>query len=312
MNKQKAIAILSLIFLIIFISCATNSKTIYPGPEILRTSNTLAYFFPNDNSHKLIIFLGEAGWKTMLRAGEGNSLSITGMAAHILMSLQNTHAILMPEKLKRQPGSDYSKDMDDRARYTLENLLVCYIESINEYLKKNETASIVLIGASEGALLLPLVYEKMNNKEKVDAMVSINYGGLSLYESYKILSTTRSGYPREWVDFFTDILTIFNPENNEFPDSFEEDYYGMTYRYYNSIIHIKPFDYYKNINIPVLFVQGGNNYRIPVESTVYIQENLPEKPFYYKYFLWAETPETDRASAAFIKEIAEWIKNIDE
>jgi len=312
MNKQKTIAILSLIVLVILFSCATNPRTTYPDPEILRSSNTLAYLFPNENSHKLIIFLGETGWEPMLRAGEDNSLSITGMAAHILASLQNTHTILMPEKLKRQPGPDYSKDMADRARYTAENLLACYTESINEYLKKNETVSIVLIGASEGAMLLPLVYEKMNNKEKVDAMVSINYGGLSLYESYKILSTTRSGYPPEWVAFFTDILTVFNPENSEFPDSFEEDYYGMTYRYYNSITHIRPFDFYKKINIPILFIHGGNNYRIPAESTVYIQENLPEKPFYYKYFPWADTPETDRASTAFIKEIAEWIINIDE
>jgi len=296
----------------LLISCVTRPNTAYPDLEIQHYPNTLAYLYPNDNSHKLIIILGEGGWYSVLKPNINNGLSVTEMVAHIFLSLHKTHTILIPEKLRRQPGLDYSKDMDDRAYYTAENLLACYTESINGYLKDHETGSIVLVGASEGAMLLPLVYEKMNNKDKVIAMVSINYGGLSLYESYKILSTTRSGYPQEWIEMFTDILTVFNPENSEFPDSFEEDYYYMTYRYYNSIIHIRPFDYYKNINIPILFVHGDYNYRIPASSTTYIQKNLPGKPFYYKYFPWADDPETNRFSATFRKELAEWIKKIDK
>jgi dipeptidyl aminopeptidase/acylaminoacyl peptidase len=77
-------------------------------------------------------------------------------------------------------------------------------------------------------------------------------------------------------------------------------------------MHIKPFDHYKNIDVPILFVHGDDNYRIPWESTEYIQKNLPEKPFNYKYFPWAYDPETDRFSATFRKEIAEWIKKTDK
>jgi hypothetical protein len=195
----------------------------YSGIEIVRYPNTLAYVYPNDNSDKLIIIFGETGWQSILKFNENNGLSITGMTSHIFLSLRSTHTFLIPEKLKREPGLDYSKNMEDRAYYTAENLISCYAESINGYLGDHEFSSVVLIGSSEGAMLLPLVYEKMNNKEKITAMISINYGGLSLYESYKILSTTRSGYPEEWVAMFADMLTVFDQEKTEFPDSFEED-----------------------------------------------------------------------------------------
>jgi pimeloyl-ACP methyl ester carboxylesterase len=140
-------------------------------------------------------------------------------------------------------------------------------------------------------------------------MVSISYGGLSLYESYTILSTARTGYPLDWVEMFNYILNTYNPVNNEFPNSFEEDIYGLTYRWFSSIIHIKPFDYYRNINIPILFVHGNNDYNVPVESTGYIQQNLPEKPFEYYYYNWDHQPHTKPDILQFRKEIAEWIMN---
>jgi pimeloyl-ACP methyl ester carboxylesterase len=158
-----------------------------------------------------------------------------------------------------------------------------------------------------GAILLPLLYEKMRDKNKVIAMLSLGFGGLSIYESLNILNTTRTGYPQEWTDMFSDILTTFHPDNEKFPNSYKENYHDLTCRWFNSFVHIRPFDYYKNINIPVLFVHGMNDYNIPFESTSYIQENLSEKPFQYQYYQWDHQPKTDPDIIQFRRNLAYWI-----
>ena len=317
---KKNIFVLFPILTLLFISCVTNSNTTYsynrenpyPGMEILRYANSQAYLFPNESSDKLIIIIEGGGWSSVLGVKQGNIWTEVQYGSQFLQELGNDYNIFIPEKLKRQPGMVYESDMEDRANYTAENILACYIESINGYLREHNFSSIVIIGNSEGAMLLPIVYGKMNNKSSVIAMVSISCGGLSTYESYRIISTTRSGIPQDWVEMFTDLLDTFNPEKTEFPDSFEEDYYGMTYRFDSSIMHIRPFDYYKNIDIPILFIHGKLDYILPVESTVYIQENLPEKPFVYWYFPWAHQPGNLEEIKYFRKRIAGWIRQTDK
>ena len=316
MIKQKEIVfVLILILTALFISCATNSNTTYlynpenpyPGMEILRYANSQAYLFPNESSDKLIIIIEGGGWSSVLGIKQGDLWTEVQYGSQFLQVLKNDYTIFIPEKLRRQPGIDYSEDMEDRANYTAENLLACYTESINGYLGENNFSSIVIVGTSEGAMLLPLVYEKMNNKNNVIAIVSISCGGLSMYESIRIISTTRSGIPKEWAKMFSDMLDTFNPEKTEFPDLFEEDYYILTYRYYSSVMHIRPFDYYKNINIPILFIHGRIDSTVPVESTVYILENLPEKPFEYWLFPWAHQPGNQNEIIQFRNMVAEWI-----
>jgi hypothetical protein len=241
-QTEKIVFVLFPILTVLFVSCATNSNATnvdtgyifnpenpYPGMEILQYGNSQAYVFPNESSDKLLIIIEGGGWDSVLGEKQGNSWVSVKYVFYFLQELRNDYTILIPEKLRRQPGMDYSKDMEDRANYTAENLLACYTESINGYLGDHNFSTIVLIGSSEGALLLPLIYEKMDNKNNVATMVSISYGGLSMYESYQIISTTRSGIPQEWADYYRDLLDTFNPEKTEFPDSFEDDYYGITY-----------------------------------------------------------------------------------
>ena len=312
MSKQKnTFRFLYILITLIIASCATNKKTnnpgdLYPGMEILRFSGSLVYVFPNEDSEKLTIVLGGYDWLSVLGVWQDNTWVGAGLAAELLQELRDTHTILIPEKFKRMPGTYHGENMEDREQYTAENVLECFTNTINSYLKNNTFSSIVLVGYSENAMLLPLVYEKLNHKDKVTAMVSVGYGGLSRYESLDILSN-RSGMSQEWINAFNDILNTFDPERTEFPDSFEEDYYGMTQRFLNSSIHIRLFDYYKNINIPVFFIHGIEDHLIAVESTFYLQDNLPDKPFVYRYFLWSRQPENEEDKSQLRKRIAEWI-----
>ena len=290
-------------------SCATFSRTNpYPNMEIRCYGNSQAYVFPAHSSGKLIILMEGSGWDSVLGVNKKNKWQSTHMGAQFLQVLGNEYTFLILEKLNRQPGMVYSENMEDRANYYAENLIKCYNESINGYLAEHHFSSIILIGVSEGAILLPIIYEKINDKDNITAMVSMCYGGLSYYDSIELLHTTRSGFPSDWTKMHLEILNIFNPQNKVFLNSFEDDFYDLTYRWWNSFGHITPLDFYKNINIPILFIHGKTDYIVPVESTMVIQEYLPEKPFEFQYYKWAHQPESYSDTIQLRKNIAEWIR----
>ena len=311
---QKRFSIGFFIFSILLLatSCATfNHKNPYPDMEIVKYGESQAYVFRNDSSKKILISIEGSGWSSVLGEKGDKRWQYTEQGAQLLQVLGDEYTFLIPEKLNRQPGLEYSGDKEDRANYTAENLINCYVESINGYLAEHSFSSIVLIGTSEGAILLPLVYENMNDKDAVTAMVSFALGGLSLYESYGLLVGSPVT-PEGWDVMYRDIIiTRFNPENNDPIDSFEEAYWGLTKRWFKSILHIRPFDYYKNINIPILFIHGEKDYNVPVESTRYIQKNLLNKPFEYRYYDWGHNPELYFDNIELRNDIAKWVIKTD-
>ncbi|MDR1987002.1 MAG: alpha/beta hydrolase, partial [Treponema sp.] len=168
-----------------------------------------------------------------------------------------------------------------RKIYALNNLVENYSAKINDYLSNNYFSSIVLIGHSEGAAVLPLVYEKIIDKEHIKGLVAFSYGGLSRYEQIKILADSELEMPEFWRETWQNI-DEYKQDINAHADSLA-DLNGTSYRWYNSFLDYKPFDYYTKINIPVLFIHGEKDINVPVESTRYVQENLPNKPFEYIY-----------------------------
>jgi len=216
---------------------------------------------------------------------------------------------MIPEKFNRQPGQNYYSDMNERIEYTANNLIDCYVNSINSFLEEHSFSTVIIVGSSEGCCLLPLIYERINDKNSIKALVSISFGGLSWYESFLVL-TLRNDIPPDYKIMYQYFVDIYKPGEDTYPDSYEESIFGITYKWFNSIRNIKPIDYYYHyINIPVLFIHGDNDYNIPVESTVYIQDNLPDKPFNYMYYRWDHQPRTRNAVLQFRKELAEWIIN---
>jgi hypothetical protein len=306
---KKKLILLSCVT-IIATSCTTyNRKNPYPGMMMLDFENTRAYVTQKTNSDTLIINIESGGWNSVLGIRNENEWEFTCQGAQFLKVFSDNYTVLIPEKFKRWPGDYYFDDMEDRAVYTSENLLDCYLESINGYLSAYPVSYIVLIGSVEGACLLPLIYNRMIDKEKVIAMVSISFGGFSLYESFSILKNS-SLAPADWKVMYLNVISQHNPENEEETDSFDEDFFGLTHRWYKHFINIRPFDYYKDINIPVLFIHGEADYYTPIESTRYIQKNLPDKPFEYRYYKWGFQPDKYVDSITFRNEVARWVKKI--
>ena len=145
----------------------------------------------------------------------------------------------------------------------MDSLLECYLTSITMYLAKNSFSSIILLGVSEGAALLPIIYEKLKEEYNITGMVSWGYGGLSLYELYSILKSSPivPEYYRQIIQYYYEMYETKNI-----------DAY-LSEKYILSMMEFGPFDYYENINIPILFIHGENDFNTPVESTRYIQEN---------------------------------------
>ncbi|MDR2747961.1 MAG: alpha/beta hydrolase, partial [Treponema sp.] len=200
----------------------------------------------------------------------------------VLEEFKDDFTILVPEKLNYELGKYYYYDVDARKTYTLENLVECYSTIINTYLSENKYSTIFLIGSSEGACILPLVYKKISENNKISGLVSISYGGLSRYEQIKILADTQLNMSILTRDIFKNI-DKYKDDVELHPGSIE-DFIGFSYIYWNSFFDYRPFDDYKDIDIPVLFIHGGQDVNVPVESTKYVQNNLSNKPFEYLYY----------------------------
>lgn len=268
--------------------------------EILQYENTKAYEFKNISSDKLIINIEGNGWTSNLGKKGKNRWNNVKVGSQIIQVLGSTHTVFIPEKWDRVPEVDYSWDFDAKIKYTMNNLLECYLASINNYLENNHYSSIVLIGVSEGAALLPLIYEDIKDKYNITGMVSWGFGGLSLYESYSILKDS-SIVPDDYkviVKYYFDMYSANNI------NSFIDESYMLT------LMGHRPFNYYTNINIPILFIHGERDFYVPVESTRYIQENLSEKSFeYIIYKDMAHGPLNYSQTIRVRNDIAKWINN---
>jgi len=241
-----------------------------------------------------------------------------------IKELTDRYTFFFPEKFIREIGVNYQDDLEERQRYTIDNLIDKYYNVITEYLSENNFESII-IGSSEGAFILPVLYERLNSP-KITALISDSGGGgLTRYEQYQIryekllandksyASLTEDERERE-LQYFEKRMLIFKeepyPESIDFIDDHPK---AMTYRWVSSMMRLRLFDYYKNIGIPILFIHGELDTDVPVETIRFIENNLLDKPFDYIYY-----PEgihgitTRRQYSDRQRDISQWILKVDQ
>ena len=302
----------TVIFIIsLFSSCTTlNKNNPYPDMKTLTYNGNFAYEFKSKGGRtdKLIMVFEGSGWGSSLGLYEDNEWRFTGTGAQLIQALRSDYTILMPEKWNRVPGINYIDDMNARLQYTKENLIECYVSTIDNYIAENNFSGVFLIGTSEGAAVLPLVYESMKNKSLVKGMVSVAAGGLSIYESY-LINIEKENISDFWKDAYS--YSIRMQENlEEYYESTEKTPMGLVHRQMASFLNLRPFDYYVTIDIPVLFIHGKKDLNIAVESTMYIKENLPAKPFeYIIYEDMGHIPMNDPERDRFRADIEKWIRH---
>jgi esterase/lipase len=308
-NTYVLLALLSFLFTV---SCTTyNHRNPYPGIEIINTETATGYLFMNENSQKLVINIEGSGWNSVLGIEKKKKWIMTMQGAQFLQVLKDKYSVYIPEKLTRKPGNDYFNDLSDRAEYTADKLINCYISSIKKCLDTHRYNSITIIGTSEGAFLLPIIYQRLKDKYPIKALVSCSAGGLSLYESYSLLSKS-DRTPKQYRIIYNSIISDYSDQNTDKSnlDDYQTDYYGLTNRWFNSFLNIKPAEYYKSVEIPVLFIHGEKDFNIPVESTCYLQRTINNPLFEYHYYKWYHQPESYFDSINFRSDVAKWIEKL--
>jgi esterase/lipase len=298
-------------FSAILFSCKTVPeifKNPYPDMTTLQYRNSNAYEFKNNQSNKLFIYIDGSGLTSVLGVKQNETWKNLRLAYFIARELRNEYTVFIPEKFNMEAGSDYSNNREKLANYTMENLLNCYLESINMYLSESDYQNIVIFGVSEGAHMLPYIYNNMAAKDQVDCMVSTACGGLSQYEQFKILANSSVNMPDSTRALFQDVDNEMKKINAD-PYSLDKTYYGWPYNFWSSFINVRPFEEYKVIDIPIYFIHGELDINTAVESTKYIEEHLPEKPFEYLYYEnMGHGPKDEKEIVVVINDIKKWIE----
>ena len=112
---------------------------------------------------------------------------------------------------------------------------------------------------------MPFLYAKIEGKEKVKGIVSIAGGGPPLYDSYSLLRTLTIA-PSLHREVYSYVVESYDTGTEWCSYSLGVDKYGNVLRWLKSAMEFDPFDYWRNINIPVLFIHGEKDFNVAVES----------------------------------------------
>jgi predicted esterase len=293
----------------------------YPHYETIYLQSGKGYEFRNPNSNKLLITLdGGPSWQAKV-GKEGERARGSFFDDLLPLYTDYDYSIFVPEHFDWEEDEPYYYwDIpEERERVTFDNIQTCYEEVIGEYLSQNEYETIIIAGFSEGAMHLPMVYSRLE-KAKISALIAGGYGGLSRDEGFEVAySKLQAGkVPFEIQDYWENqycgmgvkpLLDYAQEEpRNDSIDRFPGRSSRITYRWLNSILEKRPFDYYVNIDVPVLFLHGERDRNVSVESTRYIEENLPVKPFDYIYYPEMAHASTTREELIMIRnDIRNWL-----
>ncbi|MFW5685879.1 MAG: alpha/beta hydrolase family protein [Spirochaetota bacterium] len=280
--------------------CATTEYVFhhaFPTLEIHRHDGGYLYESKPAGRDTVVIWLSGGRLGSVL--GTNNEGRVRGGGFwSALYEFGDAMTVVAPERPNARPGTDHEFDDVFLRSYTIDNLVAEYARMIDHYLDRNRTENVYMMGRSEGSLVLPAVYLSLENKERIDRMVSLFGGGMSPPEYYRIDNDLGPGEHFE----------LWWQRVEENPDSIEHAYHRLTYRYLTSWLGNSPLDAYRRIDVPVLFVHGMEDTRVPVQSTQVVESELPEKPFEYWYAEdMGHGPATREESIALLERIETWL-----
>jgi pimeloyl-ACP methyl ester carboxylesterase len=274
------------------------------------------YEFRNSSSNKLIITLDGGGDWFGSRVGLIGDELEWNQVVNWLLPLYSDYNFFVPEKFDwgRRRESPFW-DIKNREKYTLDNLVVNYASVISEYLSQNNYETIIIFGHSEGGVLAPELYSLLGDFN-ISALIISGAGGLI---SPVDIASVRRGVPlddesiKQYTIVYNNFLDAYSGER--YADSPDEQSFRqkgqvfLPWHYFYSLHKRRPFEIYKNINIPVLFIHGLADVYVSPISTRYVEENLPDKPFDYIYYPNTEHyPTTIRELERMRVDIAGWLR----
>ena len=299
-----------------------------PDYNTLYFSSGMGYEIRNENSNKLIITLGGGP------AFFGHRMCLPGAVLHgghtidFFLHMKDEYSFFVPEKFdwSEERRNDVFYDLKERERYTIDNLIINYAEVIGEYLSQNNYETVIIAGFSEGGFIVPELYFHLGDYN-ISGLVAIGAGGLSGYENYRALHSkaqmaqfpfhSGSDIDRVNIASYRGVLDHYRYSRDDspepymgfYPTSQSDSFLANTYRWFASYLFRTPLEFYKEINIPVLFLHGEMDIAVTVDSTRYVEESLPRKPFTYVYYpeMWHQ-PRFYGEFMAIRRNISAWLK----
>ena len=191
----------------------------------------------------------------------------------------------LPEKFDWSRDTEPFLDIRNREKYTIDNLIVNYASVISEYLSQNNYEKVIIVGHSEGGIIAPELYFLLDDFN-ISGIIVNGAGGLI---SPIDITSARRGVPleeetiKQYTISYDNFLATYSGERYaESPTEIRIRQTGkeiFSVNYFNSLHKRRPFEFYKDINIPVLFIKGLLDDNNPPISTKYVEQNLPDKPF---------------------------------
>jgi len=293
-----------------------NNGERIPQYKTLYFTDGLGYEYKNNLTKKLVIALDGGPDYQGARVGmPGEKLEWIQVFNWLMPLHNNGFSLFMPEKFDWEGERNRFWDIRNRERYTLDNLLANYAGVIQEYLSQNDYETIVIIGHSEGGFLAPELYFLLEDYN-ISAIISIGAGGLS---SPTDITAARYGSAlddesfKKNIDSYNQFLAEYSGERySEAPDEIiprrPGNYFLPLIYQYNQQAR-RPFELYRKINIPVLFIHGQFDGGVNVASTKYVEENLPDKHFDYIYYPTSrQYPRTVRQLVTMRADIVNWLR----
>lgn len=306
--KQLNVVFSAVILSILLLGSCATTKSVYSNLKIEEYDKTHLYQV-GANSKDLLIYLEGSGTASVLGEKQNGKWISVNFGYFISKYFGPTYRIAIPEKLFIGIGENHSTDSAFLKKYTVDNLVKSYCKSIDAYLAKHsEYENVYIIGASEGGLLLPKVYAELNQRERIKKAIVIGAGGLDQYECFRILAKSSIEMPEKYRNECKKVDEIVNEINTD-PESIEKQYMGWPYLRWNSFFKYRPYEYYSAIKIPVLFYQGRLDWSSPIESVEYLQKNILNTNFEYRYIdTMGHIPAfDDEEMKQFIKELNDWL-----
>lgn len=263
---------------------------------------------PGRRAPDLVIFLaGSAVGSALGERGVLGWRTVT-LAHPLRAALPATFDLLVPEYRNVELGA---RGEDVPRGYTLDERVLAAVAAIDAFLDGTSYSSVAIVGHSEGALIAARVHGALRSRARVTRLALLSFGGLSQYESFRILRDTyrgpRAGYSRELARV-DEIVEAVGRE----PSSVEKTWLGWPYRRWATFGPYRPIDDLRRVDVPVLIVHGDADDLAPVESSRFAVEELRRAGkadvTYREYPGRGHDLGLDEGDGKVLADVAQWLR----
>lgn len=231
------------------------------------------YLLPGSTDQRdLIIFFDGSSKQSVLGLKNKLGWGKMGLPYYIRKALPENIDLLVPEKINLSPGEDISKNDKFLLSDTLKNKTSLYVSLINLFLSSHTSYKhIYLMGYSEGGFVLPKIYNKLAQKEKISGLILCASGGLSYYETLRIQEQSHLVFTEKYRQSLSQLgKEIIRIKMR--PNAVDRYYFGWPYCKWNDYMTYRPINDFIKVQIPILMIHGDKDLNIPVESAQYVKE----------------------------------------